>query len=84
MSIPLILNVHTPIMSDLSYLASRGVKINHPGNLAIAASIQAIYDTLEALAQGALPGDVKRLASDDLMKAVLRQGDYTKWTDQYL
>ena len=82
--IPLILGTATPELSDLTYLASRGVRVCLQGHQPIQAAIQAIHDTLKALRDGTAPKDLKGLASADLVKRVTRAADYDRWTKDYL
>jgi carboxyvinyl-carboxyphosphonate phosphorylmutase len=82
--IPIILGTATPEMSDLGYLASRGVRVCLQGHQPIQAAIQAIYETLKALREGTAPKDLKGLASADLLKRVTRADDYDRWTKDYL
>lgn len=82
--IPIILGTATPEMSDLGYLASRGVRVCLQGHQPIQAAIQAVYTTLKALRDGTAPKDVKGLPSADLVKRVTRADDYDRWTKGYL
>ena len=82
--IPIILGTATPEMSDLAYLASRGVRVCLQGHQPIQAAIQAVYTTLKALRDGTAPKDLKGLPSADLVKRVTRADDYDRWTKGYL
>ena len=82
--VPIILGTATPEMSDLSYLASRGVRVCLQGHQPIQAAIHAIYTTLKALRDGTAPKDLKGLPSADLVKRVTRADDYERWTKDYL
>jgi carboxyvinyl-carboxyphosphonate phosphorylmutase len=82
--IPLILGTATPEISDLGYLASRGVRICLQGHLPIQAAIQAVYVTLKALRDGTPPSEIKGLPSPDLVKRVTRADDYARWTKDFL
>jgi carboxyvinyl-carboxyphosphonate phosphorylmutase len=82
--IPIILGTATPEMSDLDYLASRGVRVCLQGHQPIQAAIQAIHTTLKALRDGTAPKDLKGLPPADLVKRVTRADDYDRWTKDYL
>ena len=82
--IPIILGTATPEMSDLAYLASRGVRVCLQGHQPIQAAIQAIYTTLKALRDGTAPKDLKGLPAADLVKRVTRADDYDRWTKDYV
>jgi carboxyvinyl-carboxyphosphonate phosphorylmutase len=82
--IPIILGTATPEMSDLGYLAARGVRVCLQGHQPIQAAIQAIHTTLKALRDGTAPKDLKGLPPADLVKRVTRADDYDRWTKDYL
>jgi carboxyvinyl-carboxyphosphonate phosphorylmutase len=82
--IPLILGGVSGELTDKDYLASRRVRIALQGHQPFAAGVKAVYDTLKALRDGVQPGDLKGVASADLMKQVTRDSDYTKWTKDFL
>jgi len=82
--IPIFLGGPAPELFDLDYLSSRRVGVCLQGHLAVQAATQAVYDCMKALRDGVAPKDVKGLASADLMKTVTRQGDYSKWTKEFL
>lgn len=81
---PIILGTATPEMSDLAYLASRGVRICLQGHQPIQAAIRAIHDTLKALREGTAPQDLEGLASAELIKRVTRADDYARWSKEFL
>lgn len=69
---------------DLSYLASQRVRLSSQGHLPIRAAIQATYDTLKALRDGADPKELPGIASGELMTQVTRAGEYARRTKDYL
>ncbi len=69
---------------DLEFLGSRGVRICLQGHDPVKASVKAVYDTLKALRSGTPPGEIKNLASVDLMKKVTRDADYQRWIKDFL
>ena len=71
-------------LADKNYLASMGVKTALQGHQGMRASVQAVYDTMKALRDGANPKTLKGLASAELMEKVTRRKDYQKWTKDYL
>ena len=81
---PLILGNTPGDLADKAYLSSKGVRIALQGHQQFAAAVQGIYATLKALRDGAKPGDLKNIASPDLMKQVTRSADYDRWAKDWL
>jgi len=54
------------------------------GHQPFAAAVKATYETLKALREGVAPSRLQGVADADLMKRVTRDGDYTKWTKDFL
>jgi carboxyvinyl-carboxyphosphonate phosphorylmutase len=48
------------------------------------AAVQAVYDTLKALRDGAAPRELKNIASPELIRQVTRAGNYQQWTRDFL
>ena len=82
--LPLILGGGTPELSDRDYLASRRVRIALQGHQPFAAAVKAVHDTLKALREGTPPAKLAGIADAELMKRVTRDGDYGKWTKDFL
>lgn len=82
--LPLILGGGTPELSDLDYLGARRVRIALQGHQPFAAAVKATYETLKALREGVAPSGLQGVADAELMKRVTRDGDYTKWTKDFL
>jgi carboxyvinyl-carboxyphosphonate phosphorylmutase len=82
--LPIILGGGTPELSDRHYLASRRVRIALQGHQPFAAAVKAVHDTLKALREGTPPSKLIGVADADLMKRVTRDGDYSKWTKEFL
>jgi carboxyvinyl-carboxyphosphonate phosphorylmutase len=82
--IPIILGGGTPELSDRDYLASRRVHIALQGHQPFAAGVKAVHDTLKALREGTPPSKLTGVADADLMKRVTRDGDYARWTKDFL
>jgi carboxyvinyl-carboxyphosphonate phosphorylmutase len=82
--IPIILGGGTPELSDRDYLASRRVRIALQGHQPFAAAVKAVHDTLKALREGTPPSKLTGVADADLMKRVTRDGDYARWTKDFL
>ena len=80
-TVPIMLGSTEPELLDLDYLSASGVRICLQGHQPIMAAIQAVYDTLRALRDGAKPAGV---AGSDLMKRVTRDGDYQAWLKGFL
>ena len=82
--IPLLLGGVPPDLLDREYLASRRVRIALQGHQPFSAAVQAVYATLKALRDGTPPAKLAGIASPDLMARVLRDGEYTARTRDYL
>jgi carboxyvinyl-carboxyphosphonate phosphorylmutase len=82
--IPIILGGGAPELSDRDYLASRRVRIALQGHQPFAAAVKAVHDTLKALREGTPPSKLTGVADADLMKRVTRDGDYARWTKDFL
>ncbi len=83
-SAPLIVGGIGPDMHDRDYLGARGVRICLQGHKPIAAAVRAMHDTMKALRDGAKPGELKGLASDEMMARIARSEDYKGWSDDFL
>ena len=83
-TLPLILGGVSGDLADLAYLGARRVRIALQGHQPIAAAIKAVHDTLRALRDGTPPNQLTGIADAELMKRVTRDGDYTKWTKEFL
>ena len=62
-------------LNDLGLLASLRVRIALQGHAPIAAATQAVYATLKALREGALPRQLQGLASAELTGRVMREAE---------
>jgi oxaloacetate decarboxylase len=82
--LPLMLGGGGGAMSDKAYLASRNVRIALQGHQPFSAAVQAVYNTLKALREGAKPSELQGIASTDMMKRVTREGDYKTWTEKFM
>lgn len=82
--LPLILGGGTPELSDRDYLAARRVRVALQGHQPFAAAVKAVHDTLKALRDGTPPSKLVGVADAELMKRVTREGDYTRWTKEFL
>ena len=82
--IPVILGGSGPEIQDPGYLSAQGVRVALQGHQPIMAAVQAVHATLKALREGAKPGDLKNIASGELMKRVMRDGDYERLAREFL
>jgi oxaloacetate decarboxylase len=73
--LPIVLGGAPEEMTGLEYLIGRRVRIALQGHAPFAAATQAVYDTLRALREGALPKDLKGLASSELTSRAMREAD---------
>jgi carboxyvinyl-carboxyphosphonate phosphorylmutase len=83
-TIPIILGGGSGDLADRDYLASRGVRVALQGHRPISAGYQATYDTLKAMFDGVSTDKMPKAMSPELTKQVMREGDYAKWTKDFL
>ena len=69
---------------DRNWLAQRGVRICLQGHHPFAAAVQAVHDTLHALRHGTPPEQLDATAGDELLKRLMRNGDYARWMKDWL
>ena len=81
---PIIMGGTTGELQDKAYLGSKGVRVALQGHQQFAAAAQAIYTTLKHLRDGGKPSDLKGVASPDLMKKLMREADYDRWSKDWL
>jgi oxaloacetate decarboxylase len=82
--IPLITGGGAGPLADLEWMGAHGVRVALQGHAPFSAAVQAVYDTLKALREGAKPGELRGIASPELMQRVTRAADYQKWTKDFL
>lgn len=82
--VPIILGGAADDLLDPTYLAQRGVRIALQGHQPFAAAVQAVYDTMKALRDGASPKSVAAAGSSDLMRRVTREAEYDDWSKRFL
>jgi carboxyvinyl-carboxyphosphonate phosphorylmutase len=82
--LPLMLGGSGRELQDRDYLASRRVRIALQGHQPFSAAVQAVYLTLKALREGTKPADLQGIASAEMMRRVMRDGDYKSWTEKFL
>ena len=83
-TLPLILGSAGAEVTDLDYLAARGVRICLQGHLPFMAAVNAVYETLRAQRAGVPNKDIPGIAPDALMKQLTRHDDYAAWTRDWL
>jgi carboxyvinyl-carboxyphosphonate phosphorylmutase len=82
--LPLILGGSGKELLDLAYLAERGVRVCLQGHQPFMAAVRAVHDTLKALREGTPPERLEGIASDVMMKGLMRNEDYARWAKGYL
>lgn len=84
--LPLLVHTAGGLGSERS-LAAIGVRVAVPpsGNLALMASVKAVYETLKAQREGKTPAELRpTLASPELLAQVTRQSQYSEWIRDFL
>lgn len=74
----------TGTLGDRDFLARHGVRISLQGHHPFMASVQATYETLQALRDGTSPADITGKASPPFMETVTRGEDYKTWMKEFL
>jgi oxaloacetate decarboxylase len=82
--IPLITGGGGGPLGDLGWLAAHRVRVALQTHAPFSAAVQAVYNTLKALREGAKPGELSGIASPELMQRVTRAADYRQWTRDFL
>ena len=83
-TLPIILGSAPKELSDLDYLADKGVKICLQGHHTFPAAVKAVHDTLVAMKNGTHPTDLDGLASKQLMDQVKRVQAYNSARQKFL
>ena len=83
-SLPLILGCTGKELLDLAYLSERNVRVCLQGHQPFMAAVQAVHDTLKALREGTPADRLARVADDEMMKRLTRNGDYARWSKDWL
>lgn len=82
--LPMILGGAGKEIMDRDVLAQRGVRVCLQGHQPFAAAVRAVHDTLRALREGTPPEKIETAASDELMKRLTRNDDYSRWMKDWL
>jgi carboxyvinyl-carboxyphosphonate phosphorylmutase len=82
--LPIVVGGLDHALDDASYLASRNVRVYAKGHEPFAAAVQAMYDAIKAVRDGAPPKELKNIASAELMAKLTRAADYDAFTRDYL
>jgi carboxyvinyl-carboxyphosphonate phosphorylmutase len=72
-TLPILLGSPTKELADWDFLAGQRVRIAVQGHAPIAAAIQAVHTTLQAIREGTAPNNLQGLAASDLIERVTRQ-----------
>jgi oxaloacetate decarboxylase len=71
-TLPIVLGGPTEEMTDWGFLGRQRVRIAVQGHAPIAAATQAVFETLQAVREGAAPKELKGLPSSDLIGRITR------------
>jgi len=82
--LPLILGGVGKELLDLAYLSERNVRVCLQGHQPFMAAVQAVHDTLKALREGTPADHLEHVADDEMMKRLTRNGDYARWSKDWL
>lgn len=82
--LPMILGAPAAALIDIEYLASRRVRVCLRGHQGFAASVQAVYDTAQALKAGAPPEQLRNVAPEALLARLTGAAEYDRLSDQFL
>lgn len=82
--LPIVLGSPGDEISDSDYLGNKRVRIAVQGHAPIAAAVQAIHETLQAIYEGTPPKQLKNIASSDLMGRVSRSKTFSRRAADFL
>jgi len=82
--LPIVLGSPGDEISDGDYLGGQRARIAVQGHAPIAAAVQAIHETLQAIHQGTPPKQLKNIASSDLMGNISRSKTFSRRTADFL
>lgn len=82
--LPIFLGGASADVNRLDYLGAMGVRISLQGHQPVMAAIQATYDTLKALRDGASPTDIDSKIDKDLINKLSRDDEYNHWINEFL
>ena len=84
-TLPLVLGSTGPDLNDEEFLLANGVRVVLRGHQPFFVAMKALYDSMAHLHTGGTPSGLSdRVATDDLREALLRDGEYARWRDDYL
>ena len=82
--LPILLGGASADINQLDYLGSMGVRISLQGHQPVMAAIQATYDTLKALRDGAKPSDFDNSIDKALINKLSRVDSYDRWIEEFI
>ena len=82
--LPIFLGGASADINQLDYLGSMGVRISLQEHQPVMAAIQATYDTLKALRDGAKPSDFDNSIDKALINKLSRVDSYDRWIEEFL
>jgi carboxyvinyl-carboxyphosphonate phosphorylmutase len=82
--LPIFLGGADAEVNNLEYLGPMGVRISLQGHQPIMAAIQATYDTLKSLREGASTVDIESSFDKTLIKKLSRVENYDRWIEEFL
>jgi carboxyvinyl-carboxyphosphonate phosphorylmutase len=82
--LPIVVGGLDHALDDGKYLAGRKVRVYAKGHEPFAAAVQAMYDTIKAVRDGAPPKELKGIASSELMAKLTRGAEYDAFTRDFL
>lgn len=83
-TLPIVLGGPSDAITDWDYLAERRVRIAVQGHAPIAAATEAVFQTLQAVRNGAAPKQLSGLASTELMQRVMRSDVVDERSEHFL
>jgi carboxyvinyl-carboxyphosphonate phosphorylmutase len=83
-TLPIVVGNSWQDTDDLDYLAERRVRVCQRGHRPLMAAIQAVYETMQGLRDGAASSAMPKAASPELVRQLTRQDDFDRWTKDFL
>jgi oxaloacetate decarboxylase len=82
--LPLIIGGAGGELGDRGWLGAHNVRVALQGHQPFSAAVQAVYDALKALREGAPPAKLERIASDELLKRLTRDAEHARMARDWL
>ena len=84
LGVPMIVYVGNQALEDLQFMADNGVRIALQPHVPFIAAFNAVYETLNALKNGARPSEILDVEAGKRVSQAIRKSDYDRWMRDYV